>query len=69
MNLSEIKTAVDNGQTVHWSNTGYVVISDRPGHYLIHCLSNDNYCGLTWLDGVTLNGEESQFFIGAPHAN
>jgi hypothetical protein len=27
------------------------------------CLSNSNAIGLTWLDGVTMNGEPDEFFI------
>jgi len=63
MTIQEIKAAVDSGKTVHWSNTGYVVIKDRCGHYYIKCVSNDSYIGLTWTDGTTLNGKEAEFFL------
>jgi len=66
MNLQEIKTAVDEGLTVHWGNDGYVVIKGASG-YLIKCLINDNYMGLTWLDGVTMNEKEEDFYIGGKH--
>lgn len=63
MTLQEIKDAVESGKTVHWSHEGYVVIKDRIGQWLIHCLSNDNYIGLTWQDGVTMNGRPEQFYV------
>lgn len=64
MTLTEIKTAISLGYKVHWSNPAYVIILDSVGQYLIHCKINDYYIGLTWLDGVTLNGEEHDFYIG-----
>lgn len=62
MTLSEIKQAIANGLSVCWDNTSYKVVLDSKGQYLIkhaggHCI------GLTWLDNVTLNGKESEFFI------
>ena len=64
MKLEEIKQAVDEGKIVHWASEAYVVIKDSVPQYLIHCVLNDNYIGLTWRDGVTLNGKEEDFFIG-----
>jgi hypothetical protein len=62
MTLDEIKAAIDSGKRVHWASTNYSVIRDNLGQYLIICSSN-NYCiGLTWRDGKTLNGKESEFF-------
>ena len=64
----EIKTAIDNGVDVRWSNDGYTVYKDNIGQYLItydrggyheHCI------GLTWRDGVTLNGELADFYVAA----
>lgn len=66
MTLKEIKTAVDSGKTVHWATKAYVVEHDLSygcDQWLIHCVDNDNYCGLTWRDGVTMNGRPEQFFI------
>lgn len=62
MTLAEIKAAVAAGQTVCWGNRSYVV-ELAPVGYVIRCLSNDTLIGLTWRDGVTLNGREDQFFI------
>jgi hypothetical protein len=63
MTLAEITSAVDRGETVHWGNEGYRVIRDRLGRYRIKC-DHDGHCiGLTWLDGVTLNGKPDEFFI------
>lgn len=64
MTASQIKAAVDSGKKVYWSHKGYEVIKDRIGQYLIVCLQNKHCIGLTWQDGVTLNGNGSQFFIG-----
>lgn len=63
MTLREIKTAVESGKRVCWSNTGYEVLHDEVGQWLIWCRANDNYIGLTHSDDVTLNGREDQFFI------
>lgn len=68
MKLEEIKQAVDAGKTVHWSNKGYQVIKDRFDHYLIGWDTQlpyleKYYIGLTQKDGITLHGEESEFFI------
>lgn len=63
MTLNEIKQAIEQGNTVHWSNKAYVVIKDSVGQYLIKCNLNDSCIGLTWLDGVTMNGKESEFFV------
>lgn len=66
MTLDEIKAAVDAGKVVHWANRGYTVIKDRFGEYLIawrHGHADASYIGLTWRDGVTMNGTPTQFFI------
>jgi hypothetical protein len=62
MNLNEIKEAVDNGETVYWSNKNYKVVKDKNNNYLIKH-ENGNGIDLTWKDNTTLNGEEYQFFI------
>ena len=65
MTLQEIQAAVMAGQTVHWASTLYVVkYASAIDEFLIHCLSNDTCIGLTWQDGVTMNGSEDQFFVG-----
>jgi hypothetical protein len=61
MTLHEIKTAVDSGQAVYWTNVCYRVVKDRFGGYSIECV-NGSTVGLTWLDGVTLNGKPEDFF-------
>lgn len=74
MQLNDITAAVDRGDTVHWQSTYYRVIKgpshpDNPGNgcnpalrYLISC-DNGSAIGLTWRDGVTLNGREDDFFL------
>ena len=61
MTLDEIKQAIRDGKKVYWSKESYEVIRDSIGQYLI-CHENGNIIGLTWRDGVTLNGREDQFF-------
>ena len=63
MTLAEIKAAVLRGDTVHWASDIYRVVHDNVGQWLIHCTMNDHYIGLTWRDGVTMNGREDQFYL------
>ena len=71
MTLQQIKDAVEAGKTVHWANTAYTILKDnlRDGthQWLIaynHGQRTAHYIGLTWQDGVTMNGRPEQFFIG-----
>lgn len=63
MNIAEIKTAVDAGTSVHWSNEGYVVRKDKLGQYLIVFEPNGSAIGLTDRSGDRLNGQEEAFFL------
>lgn len=63
MTIQEIKDAVDAGKHVFWSHTGYAVIKDSLGEYLIHSIDNDHYIGLTNKAGNQLNGKEEDFFL------
>jgi hypothetical protein len=63
MTLQEIKDAVLAGKTVHWASKAYVVVKDNVGQWLIECRLNESCIGLTWSDGVTMNGKEDEFFI------
>jgi hypothetical protein len=62
MTLGQIKMAIAKGQKVYWSDYSYEVVKDNLSKYLIKCKANNHCIGLTWLDGVTMNGEESDFF-------
>ena len=63
MTLEEIKQAVLDGKTVHWSNTNYHVMHDRAtDRWMIWC-NNGNVIGLTWSDNMTLNGKEEDFYV------
>jgi hypothetical protein len=62
MTITEIKAAVESGRKVYWCNKNYEVIKDSLGRFLIRSICNENYTGLTWQDGVTMNGREDQFF-------
>ena len=62
MKLGEIKSAIRNGKKVYWSSRDYEVI-ERIGEFYIRCASNNHFIGLTWEDGITLNGSEKDFFI------
>lgn len=66
MNLSEIKAAVDAGKVVHYAMESYTVKRDKLEQYwIVH--ERGGRIGLTWLDGVTLNGKECDFFIASPY--
>ncbi len=62
MTLDQIKTAISEGKKVCWNNSAYEVIKDSIGQYLILCPDNGSCVGLTWKDGVTLNGKETEFY-------
>jgi len=62
MTLHEIKDAVADGKTVYCGNQNYKVMLDRLSRFLIVC-DNGYIIGLTWADGITLNGKPSDFFI------
>lgn len=62
MTLKQIKESVLSGKTVHWMNVGYRVIRDSIGQWHI-AHDSGNAIGLTWRDGVTMNGEPSEFYI------
>jgi hypothetical protein len=63
MNLEEIKNAISMGKKVYWKNFLYEVVLDCKNQYFVTCKSNNYSIGLTWADNVTLNGDESDFFI------
>jgi hypothetical protein len=66
MNLQQIKSAIEEGKTVCWANEAYQVIKTKSGNYLIGYNiggRGENYIGLTWRDGETLNGKEEEFYI------
>ncbi len=62
MTLSEIKAAVSAGRTVHWKQPTYRVICSL-GQWLIACEFNGHCIGLTWTDGVTMNGKPEDFYV------
>lgn len=69
MTLDEIKTAVRAGHKVHWASEAYEVsLSHYRGtggeQWLIKCVHNNSCIGLTHADGVTMNGQPEDFFIG-----
>ena len=63
MTLAEIQSAVESGQTVHWSNTDYRVVDGGQGGWLVKCEINDHCIGLTWRDGVTMDFDPQDFFV------
>ena len=62
MTLEQIKAAVESGKRVFWQHNGYEVVKGSLGQWLIKCHYNGNYIGLTWGDGVTMNGKPDEFF-------
>lgn len=67
MNLQEIKQAIEEGKKVFWRSELYEVkkctYESSEVDYNIICNLNDHCIGLTWRNGVTLNGEEKDFFV------
>jgi hypothetical protein len=63
MTLEQIKARVDGGKIVHWANEAYQVIGDYHNGYVIQCIDNRSCIGLTWTDGKTLNGAETEFYL------
>lgn len=64
MTLPEIKAAVERGERVYWSSIAYKVVKDCLGQWLIVCSYNGYTIGLTWQDGITMNGQPEEFFTG-----
>lgn len=66
MNIEQIKTAVREGKTVHWSSSLYVVIfhtfASGKEQWLVKCLRNDHCTGLTNSKGEMAESE-NDFFI------
>ena len=62
MTLEEIKAAVLAGHTVCHHNPAYEV-RHHDGDFSIVCTFNGYSIGLTWLDGVTMNGKPEEFYI------
>lgn len=63
MTLTDIKEAIAEGKTVCWSNDRYTIKHGADGDLVIHCATNYHRIGLTWRDGVTLNGREEDFYV------
>lgn len=64
MTVDQIKENVNKGVDVFWQNSFYKVVKSGDD-YLIK--GNNGHCiGLTWSDGITLNGNEEQFFCFEP---
>lgn len=63
-NAQQIMDAVDRGEAVFWSSLRYPVRKDRLGQYFIG--EGPGMVGLTWADGVTLNGQLDEFFTLTP---
>lgn len=67
MTLDEIKAAVLAGKRVFWVSLNYEVwrrvSKNGEENWGIVCLGNGHTIGLTWLDGVMMNGKPEDFFI------
>jgi len=63
MKLKQIKKAVDQGKKVSWMSDIYQVEFWECQGYVVRCILNDSTIGLTHQDKVTLNGNESEFYI------
>lgn len=60
--IQEIKTAVDQGKTVHWLDKRYKVVKAN-GDYIIKSEFNGLWIGSINVLGDKLNGLEKDFFI------
>ncbi|OOC10042.1 hypothetical protein [Thioalkalivibrio halophilus] len=60
-NAREIMAAVDRREAVYWTSLRYPVHKDHLGQYFIG--EGPGMIGLTWADGVTLNGRLEDFFV------
>jgi hypothetical protein len=65
MTLQEIKSVINSGKKVCWASDIYEVRKSKfeDDYYIIVCITNNSTIGLTWRDGVTLNGKEEEFYI------
>ena len=66
MELAAIKSAVLAGDTVHWASSAYVVThagDDADRGFSIVFTLNGSAVGLTWRDGVTMNGDAADFYV------
>lgn len=63
MTLQEIKQAILSGKTVHWCNERYTVKIGAADYFYIIDKYNGSCVGLTYRDGITLNGSQDQFYI------
>lgn len=64
MTLEEIKSAVDAGKTVHWSNERYIVVKDAYGEYYITDKHNGFTNGLVRRDTGKMVDKEEDFYVG-----
>jgi hypothetical protein len=61
--VQAIKDAVLEGKKVYWSNNTYEVRYDeKTKDFYQICVTNNYMIGLTWQDGVTLNGKLEEFY-------
>ena len=65
MTLYEIMHAVESGQTVCYKDDNHLVLKNGR-EFNILSVDTGHRTGLVWMDGETLNGDESEFFIKDP---
>lgn len=66
MKLAEIIANVVAGKTVCWRADNYIVKNwgtTLEPNCCIVCTTNNHGTGLTWLDGITMNEKEEDFYI------
>ena len=68
MKLERIKSAVNAGLQVYWTHPGYTVQADlgaASGFSIVWALGSptENRIGLTWSDGIRLNGDPDDFYV------
>lgn len=60
---AQIKRETLRGFQVYWANPGYRVHVDKLDQWFITFTPANHSIGLTWQDGVSMNGKPEQFFM------
>ncbi len=62
MTLAEIKEAVNKNIEVYYKSSNYVITRSGDEYYIMSLGGDEHTIGLTWMDGITMNGKEEDFF-------
>lgn len=65
MTVQQIKQAIKQGNKVYWHHSGYEVIKDSIGQYLIKCHMNEYYTSLTDSKGNLIGKPDEYYTINS----